>query len=146
MAGKRGFTPFRSKQEGFDAAHRGWLCTDCKADITVKSKHCPECGSFSLVYFMSKREKLRASQLLMLQSAGTITRLRLQPRFSLDVNGKKLGHYVADADYYEGSEYVVEDTKPEKWQDPFSKWKIRHFQAQYGVQVKIPKEKAERYE
>lgn len=91
---------------------------------------------------MSEREMKRGAQLLLLQEGGVISKLRFQPRFALIVNNMKLGHYVADADYYnDKGEYVVEDTKPDDWMDNMAKWKIRHFQAQYGITVNIPQRK-----
>ena len=133
---------FKSKQDAMGRAKRRHVCLDCRHLQTLKYDECPKCGSKNRQYFMSEREMKRGAQLLMLQDTGHITKLRFQPRFPLKVNGEKLGNYVADADYYnKDGEYVVEDTKPDEWMDAMAKWKIRHFQLQYGITVNIPQRK-----
>ena len=62
---------------------------------------------------MSEVEHKRGMLLLTMQRAGTITRLRFQPRYDLVVNGQKVGVYTADVEYYEAEKLIVEDTKPE---------------------------------
>lgn len=61
--------------------------------------------------FPSKFEATRYADLKLLERAGQIADLRLQPRFPLVVRGKKVGTYVGDFWYIEGRETVVEDTK-----------------------------------
>ena len=70
--------------------------------------------------------------------AGTITRLRFQPKFDLIVNGIVIGKYIADSDYYEDGKYCVEDVKGSlRHTDNLSKWKIKHFEAQYKLKIRI---------
>lgn len=90
---------------------------------------------------MSEAEHKRGMLLLTMQRAGTIDRLRFQPRYELKVNGQKIGVYTADVEYYQDGVLVTEDTKPEKYMDELAKMKIRLFQAIYGVTVKIPQRK-----
>ena len=67
------------------------------------------------ITFDSKREAARYQQLKMMEKAGEITRLRLQPRFELVPKNKtfRAVHYIADFDYFfvKDDRYVVEDAK-----------------------------------
>ena len=65
--------------------------------------------------FHSKREAARYGELKLLERAGRIRTLRLQPRFPLIVEGMMICTYVADFQYNEkvGEKwnFVVEDVK-----------------------------------
>lgn len=63
------------------------------------------------IKFDSKAEARRYSCLKLLEKAGEISDLSLQPRFDLVVNGKKCGFYKADFKYIENGKEVVEDVK-----------------------------------
>jgi hypothetical protein len=63
------------------------------------------------VRFASAREHRRWLELTALEAAGAISCLRRQVPFDLVANGVTVCRYVADATYYEGGEYVVEDSK-----------------------------------
>ena len=72
------------------------------------------------IYFDSKREANRYSELKMMEKAGIINSLKLQPEFKCVVNGKKVCTYKADFEYLmvdeEGPQgqigyYIVEDVK-----------------------------------
>lgn len=91
---------------------------------------------------MSEVEHKRGMLLLTMQRAGTITRLRFQPRYDLVVNGQKVGVYTADVEYYEAEKLIVEDTKPEKFMDDLALLKIKLFEAIFGLTVKIPQRKS----
>lgn len=81
--------------------------------------------------------------LLMLRDQGRISRLQFQPQFKLHVKEQELGTYKADAHYYDDAgNYIVEDSKCGDFIDDFAKWKIRHFQIEYGITVSIPQRKA----
>lgn len=111
--------------------------------------------------FASKAEAKRYGELLMLQKAGEIRGLVLQPRFPLYVQTNVVkddpilvGTYVADFAY---EERVVRGVKPAvplrrkqaelsvEWEDkieevkgfktPLYRWKKKHVEAQYGVQI-----------
>lgn len=133
---------FKSKRDAIGRAKKFHFCLDCRYHQTQKYDTCPECGSKNRQYFMSELEMKRGALLLTLQAAGTITNLKFQPRFDLLVNGIKISTYVADASYYnhEGH-FVVEDTKPERFMTDLAKMKIKHFEAQYGLQINIPQHK-----
>ena len=91
---------------------------------------------------MSEAEHRRGMLLLTMQRAGTIDRLRFQPRYDLVVNCQKIATFIADAEYYADGVLCVEDTKPVTFMDPQSILKIKLFEALYGVTVKIPQRKS----
>lgn len=63
------------------------------------------------IKFDSKAEARRYQNLRLLEKAGEISELSLQPRYDLVVNGKKCGFYKADFKYIENGKEVVEDVK-----------------------------------
>lgn len=63
------------------------------------------------IKFDSKKEARRYGQLKLLVRAGEIKDLKLQPKFDLIVNGKKVGYYKADFEYIEDGERIIEDVK-----------------------------------
>ena len=86
--------------------------------------------------FDSKAEYARWCELKLLQKAARINHLERQRRFSLLAPGGKIvGHYVADFTYSEGGRFVVEEVKGVM--QPLSRWKLRHFSLQYGIEPRI---------
>ncbi len=73
------------------------------------------------IKFDSKREAARYSELMLMERAGVIRGLELQPRYPVTINGVDIRYvgtnrhltYVADFKYYdvERKEFVVEDAK-----------------------------------
>lgn len=63
------------------------------------------------ITFDSKAEAKRYGQLKILQRAGTISGLELQPKFVCIINKKKVCTYKADFTYFENHVRVVEDVK-----------------------------------
>jgi hypothetical protein len=72
------------------------------------------------IYFDSKREANRYSELKIMEKAGIINSLKLQPEFKCMVNGKKVCTYKADFEYLMVDDigpqgqigyYIVEDVK-----------------------------------
>lgn len=65
------------------------------------------------VTFASRRESQRYSELKLLERAGHIRDIELQPRYDLIVNGHKCGFYKADFRYIaiQSGETIVEDVK-----------------------------------
>lgn len=62
--------------------------------------------------FQSKREARRYGELKLLERAGVITNLELQPCFTITVNGQRVCTYYADFAYVDRSGHrVVEDAK-----------------------------------
>jgi len=66
------------------------------------------------IRFHSKRESERYSELKLLQRAGEIYDLTIQPKFPIVVNGKKICVYIADFSYIEDRRVIVEDVKGAK--------------------------------
>lgn len=149
--GRGGFT---SRLGGANLARRVWICPACRRwhdpvdDPGGKKSRppaCAGCGERALLYFDSRGEALRFVQLWMMQDAGDITGLRHHPRFDLLAYGEggvpvPVAQYEADAAYIDrhGIE-VIEDYKPRspEAQDPVFRLKRRHFEAQYGIRVRI---------
>ena len=66
------------------------------------------------IRFHSKRESERYSELKLLQRAGEIRDLTVQPKFPIVVKEDKICVYIADFMYHRGREVVVEDVKGAK--------------------------------
>lgn len=95
------------------------------------------------ITFASKKEAKRYGELKLLERAGEITDLRLQPRYPLEVAGIKVATYVADFSYLDTRErhrpdgiafFVVEDVKGMK--TPMYRLKAKMFAAQYGFPIR----------
>ena len=82
------------------------------------------------VRFQSKMEAARYSELLVLEQAGDISQLELQPRFELQpkftYQGKTIRAitYSADFGYIENGKHVIEDVKGVETQVFKVKWKM----------------------
>lgn len=63
------------------------------------------------ITFASKAEAKRYGELKLLQRAGLIRDLEVQPKFPLIINGVTVATYIADFAYFEGDARVVEDVK-----------------------------------
>jgi hypothetical protein len=63
------------------------------------------------IRFASKREASHYATLKLMQQAGAISDLKIQPRFPIEVNGVKICTYVADFEYYEKGQRFVVDVK-----------------------------------
>ena len=62
--------------------------------------------------FDSKKEAKRYHELKMLQAAGEVWKLEIQPRIPLMVNGQKIGTYIGDFRYeLSDGTIVIEDVK-----------------------------------
>ena len=103
------------------------------------------------IRFASMKEAKRYGELKLLEKAGEIWDLELQPKFPLSVpsttgtmmgaakalagtfNGR-IGEYRGDFAYHDRSGRVVEDVKGFK--TPLYKWKRKHVMAQYGIEIR----------
>lgn len=85
------------------------------------------------ITFASKKEAARYCQLSLMQQAGYIRDLELQPRFQIVVKGKSCGEYRADFRYVQTGDVVVEDVKGMK--TPVYRLKKRLVEALYGVKI-----------
>lgn len=133
---------FKSKTDAMGRAKRRHVCLDCRHFQPKIFKKCPECGSTNRQYFMSEAEHKRGMTLMLMLRNGSITRLRFQPRYDLKVNGHKITTYTADAEYYEGDAWIVEDTKPATFIDKTAEIKMKLFEAIHGVTIRIPQRKS----
>lgn len=87
-------------------------------------------------HFPSRKEARRYEDLLLMQKAGAISGLVTHPRFPLTAAGAHIGDYIADFQYYERGQRVVEDVKSPPTRTALYRWKIKHLKAQYGIEVR----------
>lgn len=88
------------------------------------------------VRFASRAEAKRHAYLQVMQRAGLISDLKLQPRFALVVNGIKVGTYVADFSYVDKERgHVVEDVKSPATRTNVFLLKKRLMLACHGIDV-----------
>lgn len=89
------------------------------------------------VTFHSKREAARFQELKLLEKAGEIANLRVQPEFPLEVNGVRLGVYRADFEYSLVPNFlggrVIEDVKGVR--TAVYRLKKKLVEAQYGIMI-----------
>jgi hypothetical protein len=76
------------------------------------------------IKFQSQKEARRYATLKLLQKAGKISDLLLQPKFDLFVCGTKVCRYIADFQYVENGLSIVEDVKGVKTKEYLLKKKL----------------------
>lgn len=110
-------------------------CDQCGVTINEDVQKCPVCKSTGLIFFHSKAERRRWTQLRLLERAGEIQNLKLQEPFPLVVNGLKIGVYYADFSYVEvrTETAIIEDIKGIS--TAVYKLKKRLVNALYGVDI-----------
>lgn len=86
------------------------------------------------ITFASRREANRYAELKLLERAGEIQGLSLQPVYDLIVNDMKICRYVADFRYFENKQIIVEDSKGFKTRDYRIKKKL--MKAVFGIEVR----------
>ena len=89
------------------------------------------------IQFDSQKEENRYRELELLERAGQITSIELQPRYDLIVNGHKLGFYRGDFRYIDGAtgQSVLEDVKSPATKTPVYQLKKKLVKALYGVEI-----------
>jgi hypothetical protein len=85
------------------------------------------------ITFDSKKEAARYLQLKLLQKAGQIQDLELQPEYPMIVNNRKVCSYRADFRYTENGKNIVEDTKGIR--TAMYRLKAKLFKALYGFDI-----------
>ena len=85
------------------------------------------------IRFASKKEAKRYQELKLLERAGEISRLELQPRYDITINGVKVCTYVADFRYFGKAKQIVEDCKGFK--TPLYRLKSKLVRALYNVEI-----------
>lgn len=87
------------------------------------------------ITFASQKEARRYQELKLLERAGKVRDLRLQPKFQLLVGSTSIGAYIGDFEYLtDYGEVVVEDVKGFK--TPVYRLKKKHVEAQYGISIR----------
>ena len=107
--------------------------------LTPASKYNAKPTVVDGIRFMSKAEARRYGELKLLERAGHITELVLQPRYDLHVDGVKIGEYRGDFLYISLPSYelITEDVKG--YDLPLGRWKRKHLKAEYGIDVVVVK-------
>lgn len=77
----------------------------------AKSKYGAKPVIIDGIRFASTKEGNRYSELRLLERAGVITQLDIQPKFPLSIDGKHICNYLGDFVYFENNARVVEDVK-----------------------------------
>ena len=87
--------------------------------------------------FKSKKEGSRYLQLSMLQRAGEISQLEMQPKYIFKHNNIKLWSYTSDFSYYnKNGEFIVEDVKsPITKKDKVYRHNVKMMKAFYGITI-----------
>lgn len=91
------------------------------------------------IKFASKKEARRYSELRLLERAGEISDLKVQPRYPFTINGFHIATYVADFAYRDAhGRDVVEDVKGGRaTQTDVFRLKAKLFHAIYGREVQV---------
>lgn len=89
--------------------------------------------------FASKLEARRYLELKLMERAGEIAELTLQPRYKLEVNGHPVCQYVADFHYLDlkTGKFTTEDAKG--YLTPEFKIKAKLMKACYGIDIVLVK-------
>ena len=87
------------------------------------------------VRFASKAEGRRYGELRLLERAGVISQLELQPRYPVVVNNVQICRYLADFRYVEGDRTVIEDVKGMVGGTALYRLKKRLVEALYGITI-----------
>jgi hypothetical protein len=89
------------------------------------------------IQFDSQKEANRYRDLLLMEKAGLISKIELQPRYDLVVNGHKLGFYRADFRYKDVAtgRSVVEDVKSPITKTAVYQLKKKLVKALYGIEI-----------
>jgi len=86
------------------------------------------------INFDSKKEAARYGQLKLLKRAGEITKIELQPRYDIIINGKFCGFYKADFRItFKTGLVTIEDVKGMK--TPVYSLKKKIIEAMYGIKI-----------
>jgi hypothetical protein len=86
------------------------------------------------ITFDSAKEAKRYGELKLLERAGEIAELELQPKYDLTVKGQKVCTYKADFRYFEHGCEVVEDVKGMR--TPVYRLKKKLMKACHGIEIR----------
>lgn len=87
--------------------------------------------------FDSQKELNRYQELLLMERAGCIRQIELQPKYNLVVNGHKIGFYKGDFRYEEVAtgKRITEDVKSPATRTAVYQLKKKLVKALYGVEI-----------
>ena len=88
------------------------------------------------VRFASQAEARRYNELKFFLIAGELSKLELQPKFPLVVNGELVCTYIADFSYEQRGYRVVEDVKSKATKTPQYRIKVKLLRALTGIVVR----------
>jgi ribosomal protein S8 len=98
------------------------------------SKYRNEKTAYDGIVFDSKREAARYKDLRLMEKAGEISDLELQPVYQILMDGKKMAKYKADFRYREKGHTIVEDVKSEATKkNKVYRLKKKLVEAQFGI-------------
>ena len=90
------------------------------------------------IVFASKKEMKRYAELRLLERAGEIQGLELQPEFRVSINGEHYCTYTADFAYTEKGERIIEELKSTGTaKDAAYKLRKKAAELFYGIKVKV---------
>lgn len=128
------------------------ICASCrKPRKATRPAQCQDCGETEMLKCDSAVEAQHFLALWLAQDAGEVRGLRHHPRFPLvalcpNKTLSTVGYYEADAQYERRApdgtwEPRVDDVKPRSEQalDPLFRWKRKHVEAQYGIEIHLVK-------
>lgn len=143
--GAKKYTPYRASNPAALKYNSTYRCDGCGMHYKKKPAQCRAVGCTSMVFtfFHSTAEANEWAKLLLFQERGVITNLRRQVSYKLhtvNADGHKVvvGRLIPDFEYNdrEGT-LVTQDTKG--GETDLSKWKHRHFKAEYGRTILLTK-------
>ena len=102
---------------------------------TKKHKYNAKSCVIDGIRFDSLKEGRRYTELKLLEHAGIITELSLQPSFKLQVNGVLICKYIGDFKYLENGELIIEDVKGVKTREFRLKQKL--MKAIHDIEITI---------
>ena len=86
------------------------------------------------IRFASKKEAKRYGELKLMEHAGHISKLKLQPSFDIVIKGQKICKYIADFTYFNSKQVrIVEDVKGVK--TPIYRLKKKLVKALHGIEI-----------
>ena len=86
------------------------------------------------IRFASKKEATRYGELKLMEHAGHISKLKLQPSFEIVIKGQKICKYIADFTYFNSKQVrIVEDVKGVK--TPIYRLKKKLVKALHGIEI-----------
>ena len=86
------------------------------------------------IKFSSIKEMKRYGELKLMEHAGHISKLKLQPSFEIVIKGQKICKYIADFTYFNSKQIrIVEDVKGVK--TPIYRLKKKLVKALHGIEI-----------